>query len=395
MKRKILGVWGADSCVTCDAFESARPSIDHTGEHLVWEETKDGNREIYYRQRLESGTWEPEFRISNDASESSHPTVASPHTLFFMSNPGLRIVAWQDHRHGNWEIYSRFRASSFDSWRAETRVSSASGNSRLPSVAVEEDAFCSDIAFMAHWVAWQDDLQGNEEIYFAEGGDGFWWNPPIPLTQTATASQHPSVGKRYVFVVTPFGSGFCSRPAVVWEERTSATSGSIRYSDLASSEPETISALNADPKHASFGFFHETPSPGVVEGSLGVLWTDERDGNEEIYLAEGMTQVVVVSVPEEEATPGDLEISLAGPNPFRSATQFTVSLAKESELSVRVVDATGRLVRELYSGVRPSGTHAFDWDGGSQLGARATAGMYFVVVESGSQNAVRRVIRLP
>jgi hypothetical protein len=27
-KRKILGAWGPDSCVTCDEFDSARPALD-------------------------------------------------------------------------------------------------------------------------------------------------------------------------------------------------------------------------------------------------------------------------------------------------------------------------------------------------------------------------------
>ncbi len=141
MKRKVLGVWLADSCLTCDPFVSARPSLDHTGEHLAWEETKDGNCEIYYRRRPVGGAWEPEFRVSNDPGESSHPSVASPHLLNLTFDPDVRIVAWQDDRNGNWDIYSRFGTFA-SGWEPETPVSLETGNSRFPSVMVEEDGFC-------------------------------------------------------------------------------------------------------------------------------------------------------------------------------------------------------------------------------------------------------------
>jgi hypothetical protein len=188
--------------------------------------------------------------------------------------------------------------------------------------------------------------------------------------------------------------GWCGAPALVWEERSSIVSGAIQYWDFAIAEPEVISALGADPEHASFVSFHASPSPGIVEGSLGVLWTDERDGNEEIYFAEGSTLLDATSAPEIAPAAGALAIGRASPNPFRSSTTFTVRLERESELSVRIVDAAGRLVRELVSGRRPSGTHVLDWDGTSRLGSRATAGVYFIVAENGAGYAAQRVIRL-
>lgn len=392
-KRRIFGTWGADSCVTCDGFDSARPSLDHTGEHLVWEETKDGNREIYYRRRLENGAWEAEFRVSNDDAESSHPTVASPHPRGVPIDPEIRIVAWQDDRHGTWEIYSRF-GTFFNGWKPETRVSESPGDSRFPSIAVEDDAFCGDLGFISHWIAWQDDRHGNEEIYFADGSDGFW-GPPFRLTNTSTASQHPSIGKTYEVVPGPFGGlVICSGPTLVWEERISGTSGSIRFRDLSTPSDVPISAVSAEPEHASFAFFHGTPSPGIVEGMLAVVWTDERDGNQEIYLAEGTTVLDATDLAELPPAAGGVEIGLARPNPFWSSTSFTVQTSSESNLSVRIVDAAGKLVRTLFGSTSPGGAYSFAWDGLDDVGDRAAAGTYFIVAESEERNAVRRVIHL-
>jgi hypothetical protein len=168
MKRKIMGAWGADSCLTCDAFESARPAIDYRGEQLVWEETKDGNREIYHRERSASGTWGAEMRISDDAGESSHPSVATATGIDFDPTSGLGLplvlVVWQDDRDGNLEIYSRH--FDFSGWTEEVRVTNDAGSSRFPTCTADY-LDCSDVASSVISVAWQDDRDGNDEIYLA------------------------------------------------------------------------------------------------------------------------------------------------------------------------------------------------------------------------------------
>ncbi len=164
---------------------------------------------------------------------------------------------------------------------------------------------------MSHWVAWQDDLHGNEEIFFTEGMDGSWLSSGFDVTQTLTPSLHPSVGKIYRGSLGPFGVGFCGVPALVWEERTSSTSGLIQFWDFTTDFPETLSAVGADPSHASIASFHEPTDPGVVEGTVAAVWTDRRDGNEEIYLAEGETFVVATDVPETSLEAGPLQIGNA------------------------------------------------------------------------------------
>jgi hypothetical protein len=390
-KRKVLGAWTADSCVTCDDFESARPSLDHTGEHLVWEETKDGNREIYYRRRLENGNWETEFRVSDDGAESSHPSVASAHGLIFPPNTEHRIVAWQDERHGNWEIYSRLWG--WSGWEPAERISSDPGSSRFPSGAIEEQ-ICGDIATFSHWVGGPDDRHGNEEIYLAPGDQGAW-RPPFRLTNTTADSRNPSVGLNYWGFVSPFGVGFCADAVVTWEERSSPTSGSIRFKDLTVPRPDiAISDAGADPEHASIAFFHAPLGPGVIEGNFGVVWADARDGNEEIYLAEGISIVDATGAPEVTPRAGTLRVELAGPNPFRSIAHFTVRLGAESELSVRVVDSTGRQVRSIFSGRKPAGTHLLSWDASDSRGRPVAAGTYFVVAKDEHENGVQRIIHL-
>ena len=61
-------------------------------------------------------------------------------------------------------------------------------------------------------------------------------------------------------------------------------------------------------------------------------------------------------------------------------------------VSVRVFDETGRLVRTLAAGGElPTGSHRLIWNGASDSGTLAHAGIYFIRVGAGSAVQTRRV----
>lgn len=92
--------WGADTRMTNNAAGSYHPSVSASGSnvHLTWYDERDGNREIYYKTSTDAGiSWGADTRLTSNISESSHPSVT-------ISGLGVHIV-WQDIRDGNWEIY--------------------------------------------------------------------------------------------------------------------------------------------------------------------------------------------------------------------------------------------------------------------------------------------------
>jgi len=383
-KYRTAGTWSADSCLTCDEFESSRPALDWSGLHLVWEETRDGNREIYYQGHFDDGSFE-EVRLSDDPAESSHPAVSSARIFPAPFNPVVG-VAWQDFRHGNWEIYSNARDNM--GWLGELRVSNGSGSSVHPSVIAEYD-FCGDVIFPIHRVAWQDDQGGTDQIWLAEG-DGFYWNGG-PLTTSSTPSRHPSLGQSIRFVYTPFGIGRCPTPVVVWEEITGGA-GAIRLIDFTEAgDPLTLSLPSSDASDPVISIDNNFPSGGILEKRYEVVWTDLRDGNPEIYETGDSIVVNVTATPEIVPGAAELLVSAAAPNPFRSATRVSVTLPEAAAVEARVVDAAGRTVRALTGSPMTAGTHDVVWDGRDARGAPAAAGTYFVVVETGEERRARVV----
>jgi acid phosphatase len=101
----------------------------------------------------------------------------------------------------------------------------------------------------------------------------------------------------------------------------------------------------------------------------------------------------VWNAPSTAVEPTSLErlsLSQPSPNPFR--TEMTANLVLPSERLVRafVVDCSGRTVRNLFADSR-SGTSTVTWDGSRDDGRRAAAGLYFLYVKAGRDQAVRRL----
>ncbi|MCA9752657.1 MAG: hypothetical protein KC591_10735 [Gemmatimonadetes bacterium] len=83
------------------------------------------------------------------------------------------------------------------------------------------------------------------------------------------------------------------------------------------------------------------------------------------------------------------------PSPFRAITRLAFSLERPSSIRVTIHDVQGRLVRELLSGVRPTGRLETTWSGDDSRGRSVPAGVYFARLEiGGTPVSTRRLIKL-
>jgi plastocyanin len=82
------------------------------------------------------------------------------------------------------------------------------------------------------------------------------------------------------------------------------------------------------------------------------------------------------------------------PNPSLGGIAFAVTVASGEPAQVDVIDAAGRRIATLWSGVMNPGEHELRWDGRVGAGARAPAGIYLVRFAAGSTREVRRVTLL-
>ncbi len=95
--------------------------------------------------------------------------------------------------------------------------------------------------------------------------------------------------------------------------------------------------------------------------------------------------------------PGWTDVFTNYPNPFNPETWIPYHLAKPTEVTVRIYDITGALVRTLALGHQTAGIYkeksrAAYWDGKNKLGESVASGLYFYTLIAGDFTATRKML---
>jgi len=250
--------WGSDTRLTNDPNSSRLPInnqraifVSNDTIHIVWEENRDGNYEIYYKRSFNAGnSWSQDIRLTNDPNLSMQPSISG-------SGSNIHLV-WLDTRDGNWEIYYKNSNNGGNNWSIDKRLTNNSYYSYSPCISVSS----SNIH-----VVWVDDRDGNEEIYYKKSNDGGnTWNNDLRLTNNPNTSTNPSIWS--------YGSNI----HVVWQDdrdgnyeiyyKKSNDGGNTWSNDI---------RLTSNPSNSLY------PSIYGFSSNIHIVWVDDRDGNYEIY----------------------------------------------------------------------------------------------------------------
>lgn len=100
------------------------------------------------------------------------------------------------------------------------------------------------------------------------------------------------------------------------------------------------------------------------------------------FLVEEAVTKVTDALPELE---GQLQLRLL-PNPFNADLQIQLQLPQASAMSISIYDASGRRVRQVFSGQKEAGLQQFRVDG-----SRWSNGTYFCEIVVNNQRMVRKL----
>jgi hypothetical protein len=87
-----------------------------------------------------------------------------------------------------------------------------------------------------------------------------------------------------------------------------------------------------------------------------------------------------------------LALHKALPNPFSRTAAIHWSVPKLQEVSLRVYNTAGQLVRTLTQGPTKPGAYTTVWNGTDRKGRRLAAGVYFYTLETGDKRLSRKVV---
>jgi len=82
------------------------------------------------------------------------------------------------------------------------------------------------------------------------------------------------------------------------------------------------------------------------------------------------------------------------PNPFSDFTRIVYSIPENTEVTLKIYDATGRLVRTLVHGTQKAGIKKIRWDGTDNAGRKLPSGLYFYRLETEKFRATKRMLLL-
>ncbi len=98
-----------------------------------------------------------------------------------------------------------------------------------------------------------------------------------------------------------------------------------------------------------------------------------------------------VGVAEDNPDPARNLMQANFPNPFNPATTIRFSLSVPGEVSLRIHDLAGRVVRELVDGLRVAGDYSATWDGLDDRGNRQPSGVYLAQLVIGEHRESRKL----
>ena len=250
---------GFDTLVSGDPALSQQAALAWTGSEygVAWRDERDGNREIYFAMVSAAGVkLTPDFRITIAAGNSVLPSLVWTGTEFG--------VAWVDARDGNNEIYFNRISTAGVPITTDLRVTVNMAFSGQPSLVWTGAEYA---------IAWADDRAGNREVFFNRLDEvGVLAGPDVQVTTTDLAvSEQPSLrwdGTAYGLAWVDERDG----NREIYFNRLD-TAGTPLAVDLRLTVDVAIPAVSAQPSLVWTG------------SEYALAWTDERDGNREIYFA--------------------------------------------------------------------------------------------------------------
>lgn len=100
------------------------------------------------------------------------------------------------------------------------------------------------------------------------------------------------------------------------------------------------------------------------------------------------------AVTDGAATPADVRLEAAYPNPFNSGTVIPFSVERQSAVRLTIFNLAGQRVVALHEGEIAAGPHEVRWDGRNTEGQEVASGAYFVRFEAAGIERTRKLLLL-
>jgi uncharacterized repeat protein (TIGR02543 family) len=220
----------------------------------TWHAAATDNRDIYIGKLTTGEEYFGDSKnLTDNSTDQRNPAMA-------VGSDDKLYVAWQDNRRGNWDIYIS-TSNDGTNWSAETRVTDSNDNQINPAIVVDS----SNNAY----IVWEDDRNGNQDIYVAISNNGFVTKTISQITLDNSNQVEPAIAADSDNTVY-----------VVWTD--TRNSKNDIYGAASNNGPWTNVAIVNNANNQS--------NPAIATEAVGsilhMVWVDDTPGDNDIYYAQ-------------------------------------------------------------------------------------------------------------
>jgi hypothetical protein len=107
---------------------------------------------------------------------------------------------------------------------------------------------------------------------------------------------------------------------------------------------------------------------------------------------ENLTEAEDVEEPQQ--VPTSFQLMQNYPNPFNPSTTIEYQVPAAAQVSVKIFNIDGQLVKELLDELQTEGLHQVTWDGTNQSNEHVASGIYIFTLQSGDVMLSKKMILL-
>jgi hypothetical protein len=136
--------------------------------------------------------------------------------------------------------------------------------------------------------------------------------------------------------------------------------------------------------------------PQNMWGYIGSAWSQAFTDAGDLMIRLKILKLPL-PIPGTAETPSDLvnvnpDLSYSMPNPMTNSTMIEYSLPVAQDVSLRIYDVSGKLIKNLVNARKEAGTHRITWNGKDESGNMVASGIYFYQLQSSGKNITRKLI---
>lgn len=326
-----LAKWTASGVAVCsDATNQTAPAMveDGTGGVIIaWNDWRNGNRDIY-AQKIDS-TGAVKWAANGVAviAKANHQQDAK----LISDGTGGAIVVWQDSANGLWDIYAqRISAAGSLNWVAAGISVCSSADAQI-NPRIETDGVGGAV------IVWQDKRGGVDYDIYAQHVDATgattWAANGVAVCTSVSTQSNPKI--------EPDGAGGM---IIAWQDKRNGVDYNVYTQRLSATgvilwSPNGVAVCTAAGSQSAV----DMTSEGIA-GAI-IVWKDQRSGNHDIYAQRvdltGNLQWAVNGVPISTAAGAQLNPNAVGDGAGGAIIAWQDSSAGSSDVKSQRVSSLG------------------------------------------------------